>query len=276
MNPLVEIGPGGLAAGYLLLIVPLAILLHLGVPMLRDTGIAVVRMTVQLLFVGVYLDVVFRLNHAGLNLLWLVVMIGVADGAILRGCRLSLPRFAGPLFLALLAGTALPLVVFVGPILRRPGLLDAQYAIPIGGMILGNCLRADIIGLRGFYEAIRREEKLHHLRLAQGARLAEAIRPYMQDAIQQALAPTVASMATIGLVALPGMMTGVILGGADPLTAIQYQIAIMIAIFTGTAMTVYLALAWTRHRSFDAYGLLDRCIFRADPSPPASRTRSMK
>ncbi len=72
-------------------------------------------------------------------------------------------------------------------------------------------------------------------------------------------------LATIGLVALPGMMTGVILGGADPFTAIKYQIAIMIAIFSGTATTVFLAIWLTLRNSFTASGILNRTIFREKP-----------
>ena len=262
MNEMVDIGPWPLAAGYLLLVLPLAILLHQRVPMIRETGIAVARMTVQLLFVGFYLQVVFRMNNPGLNLAWVVVMVGVADGSILRGCRLSTRRFAGPLFLALLAGTAIPVLALVRPVLQRPQILDAQYVIPLAGMVLGNCLRADIIGLRSFYESLARNEKAYQLSLAQGALLPEAVHPYFRDALQAALMPTVAAMATIGLVALPGMMTGVILAGADPLTAIKYQIAIMIAIFSGTATTVFLAIWLTVRSSFSAEGVLARAVFR--------------
>ncbi len=262
MNELVDIGFWPLAVAYLLLILPLAILLLQHVPILKETGIAVVRMTVQLLFVGFYLQILFRLNNPWLNLGWMAVMISVADGSILRSCRLNIRRFAGPVFLALFAGTAIPVLVFVGPILRRPGWLDAQYVIPLAGMVLGNCLRADIIGLGSFYQAIAKGEKAYHQSLAQGARLHEAVHPYFRDALQAALLPTVASMATIGLVALPGMMTGVILAGADPLTAIKYQIAIMIAILSGTAVTVFLAIWLTAKTSFNAYGLLDKGIFR--------------
>jgi len=262
MNEIVDIGFGALAAGYLLLIPPVAILLYLRVPILKATGIAIVRMTLQLLFVGFYLQVVFRLNNPWLNLAWLLVMVGVADGSILRGCRLSLRRFMVPLFIALLAGTAIPVLAFVGPLLQRPNWLDAQYVIPLAGMVLGNCLRADIIGLKHFYEGILKGEKTYHQSLAEGARLNEAVHPYFRDAIEAALLPTVATMATIGLVALPGMMTGVILGGADPFTAIKYQIAIMIAIFSGTAITVFLAIRLTLKSSFSVYGILNRSVFK--------------
>ncbi|OQY07051.1 MAG: ABC transporter [Desulfobacteraceae bacterium 4572_123] len=259
---IVNIGIKPLAAFYLLLIFPLAIMLWFKVPIIGRTLIALVRMTLQLLFVGFYLQVVFDLNSPWLNILWLVVMVTVADFSIARGCDLKPGKFALPLFTALAAGTAIPLLAFVGPLLRRPNIMDAQYVIPIGGMILGNCLRADIIGIKNFYNAIEKSEKVFLHALAQGARLHEAIRPYLRDACQAALLPTVATMGTIGLVALPGMMTGVIMGGADPMTAIKYQIAIMIAIFSGTSITVILAILMTIKSSFTPYGTLDQHAFK--------------
>lgn len=259
----VDISFLSLAAGYGLLIFPLSIILWYRIPIVSDTLLAMLRMTVQLLLVGLYLQVVFSLNNFWLNGVWLLVMVGVADTSITRGCGLRLSRFAGPLFLALLVGTAVPLFFFVVPILGRPHLLDAQYAIPIGGMILGNCLRADIIGVGNFYRSIRKSEKTFLQALAQGARFAEATRPFLRDACLAALAPTVATIATIGLVSLPGMMTGVILGGADPMTAIKYQIAIMIAIFSGTTITVAMAIWLTMKSSFTTYGVLDCRIFKA-------------
>jgi len=155
----------------------------------------------------------------------------------------------------------LPLFYLVGVILTEPGLLEAQYVIPIGGMILGNCLRADVIGVAGFYRSVRKNERSFLLSLAYGASLQEAIRPHFREAFRAALLPTVTSMSTIGLVSLPGMMTGVILGGADPMIAIRYQIAIMIAIFTGTSITVFLAVFFTVRNCFNSYGVPDRNIF---------------
>lgn len=258
----VDIALPWLILGYSLLLVPLGLMLWLRVPLIGRAAYSIARMTVQLLFVGFYLQVLFKLNNPLLNAGWLLVMVVVADLSIVRGCDLRLSRFIGPLFVALAVGTVIPLFFFTGPILRRPHLLDAQYAIPIGGMVLGNCLRADIIGLKSFYEGLKKAENAYLQALAQGARLSEATRPFMREACQAALAPTVATMAVIGLVALPGMMTGVILGGADPMIAIKYQIMIMISIFSGTAITVAMAIWLTMRQSFTAYGILDRRIFK--------------
>ena len=257
-----SISAWGIVAMYGLLAVPFGVLLWARLPILGQAALAIVRMSVQLAFVGVYLEVVFRLNNPWLNLLWLVVMVAVADGSILKGCGLKLRPLAGPLFVALIAGTAVPLFYFMAFILRRSDLLDAQYAIPIGGMILGNCLRADIIGIRTFFQTIQKGEKAYFQRLADGASLAEATRPYLTNALHEAIAPTLATVATMGLVSLPGMMTGVILGGAEPMTAILYQIAIMIAIFTGTAITILLGIRLCRKTGFTRWGTLNPDIFR--------------
>jgi putative ABC transport system permease protein len=219
-------------------------------------------MTIQLLLVGLYLKFVFKQDSIWLNSLWIMVMIGVADISIIRSCGLRLKTFAAPLIPALMMGTLIPLLWLTGFVLRPPHLLEAQYLIPIGGMILGNCLRANIIGIKNFYQSIRRNEKNFHLVLAQGATLKEAVQPYLSESFQAAVAPTVATMMTIGLVSLPGMMTGVIMGGNDPMLAIKYQIGIMIAIFTGTAITVPAAILITLSRSFSRYGILNKNIFK--------------
>ncbi len=257
----IDISAFRLALGYLLLLIPLCILLWMRVPLLGRLAVGVVRMTAQLLFVGLYLELVFEADNFWLTSLWLLIMIGVADMSILKGCRLKARRFAGWLALALLAGTLVPMLYFVGLILEQDNLMKAYYAIPIGGMVLGNCLRANIIGVSRFYQGIRDREREFLHALAQGARLREATRPYFRDALEAALAPTLATMATIGLVSLPGMMTGVILGGGDPMKAIKYQIAIMIAIFSGTAITVALGISLTLYSSFNPYGILDKTIF---------------
>ncbi len=257
-----DIGTIGLLLGYLLLLFPLAFILFYRIKLLKPLTISVVRLTVQLLMVGFYLQLVFKLNAWWLNILWLVVMLVVADVSLLNASRLRLRPFLFPIFVSLAIGTAIPLVYLLGVIVRLPNLLDARYFIPMAGMILGNSLRADIVGLSTFFGSLRTEEKNYLLALSQGATLSEAVRPFLQKAYTASLAPTIATMATIGIVALPGMMTGIILGGTDPFVAIKYQIAIMMAIFSGTALAVILGILLTLKTSFDRYGVLDPDILK--------------
>ncbi len=271
---MIEIQLFDLALGYLLLLIPLSIVLVYCRQLFGNILLAALRMTVQLLFVGFYLQVVFKYNSAWLNSLWLLIMLVVADLSIVRGVNLSAKRFLPALFPALLIGTIVPMLFLTALVLRRDNWLDAQYAIPIGGMILGNCLRADIIGIKTFYEGIRKNEKSWVNSLAYGATLNEAARPYMKDALEASLLPNIATMATIGLVSLPGMMTGIIMGNPNPAGAIRYQIMIMLAIFSGTAATVFIAIRLTMRTSFTPYGVLDRTIFKGDNKPAPKKARS--
>ena len=82
------------------------------------------------------------------------------------------------------------------------------------------------------------------------------MKPYFKDAVLSSINPTLASIETIGLVALPGMMTGQILGGAIPLTAIKYQIAIMLAIFISRYFSAILSIFFTSGIAFDDFDML--------------------
>jgi putative ABC transport system permease protein len=128
-------------------------------------------------------------------------------------------------------------------------------------MLLGNSLRGNIIGISSFYRNIRKDRKYYRYRLSLGATFSESIRPYLRESVQLALRPTIAAMATMGIVALPGMMTGVILGGASPEVAIKYQIMIMIAIVVSTILSVVLTILMTIRSCFTRYGILKDDIF---------------
>lgn len=261
MNDVIDIAPWRLLFGYGLLIFPLGICLWFEIPLVKRLGVSVLRMTVQLLLVGLYLQVLFEYNNPWLNLAWLVVMLTVADLSILCGCHIRIRRFGIPLFTGLIAGIAIPVLILLGLILGLSNVSQAQYLIPLAGMVLGNCLRANIIGISRFYHDIRNQERIYWLSLSQGATRAEALQPYFRRAFQAALGPTTATMATAGLVALPGMMTGIMVNGTGPTVAIKYQIAIMLSIFSGTAITIWVTLWLTAKTSFDAYGVLDKGIF---------------
>ncbi|MBN2701720.1 MAG: ABC transporter permease, partial [Methylothermaceae bacterium] len=141
-------------------------------------------------------------------------------------------------------------------VIRPPLIHDARYLIPLAGMILGNCLQANVIALERFYAAIRKNESEYLTFLLLGATRWEAVRPYFREAVKAAVNPTLASMATLGLVSLPGMMTGQILGGAEPWVAVKYQIAIMVCIFTATTVASILNLALSLTIAFNEFDVL--------------------
>lgn len=222
---------------------------------------SVIRMCLQLGFVGLYLEFLFRFNSPFLNGIYLLIMICIACQAIIRSSRLKLRLMFMPVFFSILIPFSLILIFFNSCVARIDNLFDAKYLIPIGGMLLGNCLRSSIIGLSKFYSSIQEQEKTYLFSLTLlGSRMA-AIKPYFKDSFTAAITPTIASMATIGLVSLPGMMTGQILGGSIPMVAIKYQIAIMFAIFYTEYFSSILCILFSLRFGFNSMDTLNQNIF---------------
>ncbi|WPJ94035.1 ABC transporter permease [Coraliomargarita algicola] len=252
----IDIGWGALLLYYTMLLIPLAIFYSLGLGLTRSLLWAIVRMTVQLFLVGLYLEFLFRTNSLWLNLLWLLVMLSAANFRILGDGGIGLRRFVLPCMWALSATTLTVAGVMILSLIRPDPWYDARYLIPIVGMILGNCLRGNILSVQHFYAGISKDADVYRQRLSMGATRFEALRPWLALAMSNACRQHLASMATVGIVALPGMMTGQILGGATPMVAIKYQLAIMIAIFVSLTLGAYLNLWLTIPRAFDRMGNL--------------------
>ena len=111
-----------------------------------------------------------------------------------------------------------------------------------------------IIGaLNFYYNALIQGQAQYNYALASGATRKEALLPYMKKALKSSFNPLIAQMAVIGLISLPGTMTGQILGGSDPSVAIKYQILIMLCIFTSTIITVTTTIFIANKFAFDGY-----------------------
>ena len=242
-----------LLLGYLLLLIPITGLGYFRTGLIKPTLIAVARMTAQLVLVGLYLEFIFTLNNKWVNLLWVLLMVTFASLAVISRTSLRYKYYLFPVFWATALSLAVIVAYFFVVVLRLENYFEARYLIPITGMLLGNCLNSNIIGLNAYYSRLRLEQQLYRYALANGATRAEALQPFIKDALIKAFNPSIASMAVIGLVSLPGMMTGQILGGSDPVVAIKYQIMIMISIFTASLLTVILTIFFANRYAFDSY-----------------------
>ncbi|MBN2621475.1 ABC transporter permease [candidate division WOR-3 bacterium] len=251
----------GLLLCSILLVIPFVTSILLRMRITRSMGVAVLRMIVQLFLIGIFLKYLFIWNHAFLNVAWLMVMIGVATFNATNKIKLKFHVFVFPTFVAFSAATLLVLLYIMTFVLDVGSIVDARFFVVIGGMLLGNSLRGNIIGIDNFYSLLRRNTNRYQYRLAMGATVLEALFPYFRDSLRSALQPTIATMATMGIVFLPGLMTGQILGGLSPLVAIKYQFVIMVAIFTSTTIAISLTILFTLRTCFDRYGVLRQEVF---------------
>jgi putative ABC transport system permease protein len=251
-----------MALCYLLLLIPLGIAWYFRIGILKRMLIAVFRMSLQLAAVGVALIYLFRWDNPWLNISWVLAAIVFATYSAIHNTELNYRKFALPMFIALVLSAGSILFFFNGILLRLENIFSAQYLIIIGGMLLGNALKGIIIGVGAFYKAIHNNRDRYLYHLAAGAGQMEALIPFFREGMKASLSPSIASMATMGIVFLPGMMTGQIIGGSSPDTAIRYQIAIMITIFVCITLSVVLSVLFSTRNSFDGFGNLREGVFR--------------
>ena len=262
MEKVVDINYFELFAGYALMLIPVLVLWYYKTGILKDTLIAVIRMTVQLLLVGLYLEYFFKLNNALINVVWVIIMSLIASYTIIRRTGLRFRLFFIPVLISGIISIAVTDAYFLGYVIKLNNIFDARYFIPITGMLMGNTLRTVIIALDAYYLRIDDEENYYRWYLANGATRNEALHPFMRDALKKAFNPTIATMAVMGLISLPGMMTGQILGGSDPSVAVKYQIMLLITVFSSAIMNVVLTILFSNRFAFDKYDNLKKDIFR--------------
>ncbi len=254
MNDMVDIKIFDLALGFAILAIPLLVFLYFRVRMVSDLFISIGRMIAQMFLVALYLDWIFEMNNPWINSLWVFIMVLIGAGTIVHRVGISWRIFLFPLILAGLLSMAIIDGFFIGLIIRLDYFFDARYFIPISGMVLGNSINHNIVGLTTYFDGLSKRKELYYFILTNSGSRKEAIRPYIQEAIVKGLNPLLANMSVIGLISLPGMMTGQILGGAPPVTAIKYQVMIMIAIFVGCTLILILSILYSNLLVFDSYG----------------------
>jgi len=253
MNTAIDIRWLDLALGFFLLIIPFFVLWYYKTGLLKPAVISVIRMTLQLLAIGLYLEYIFILNNMWLNLAWVLIMVIIATGTTVKRSNLNSQLYLVPVFVSMVISLVVVDVYFLGFVIKLENLFEAIYLIPITGMLLGNCIRTNILGLSSYYIKLKKEQTLYRYALANGATKKEALFPYMRNSLKTSFAPSIATMAVVGLISLPGMMTGQILGGSSPTVAIKYQIMLMITIFVSSIMTVVLTIFISNRFIFDSF-----------------------
>ncbi|MEF3302814.1 ABC transporter permease [Paenibacillus sp. GYB003] len=202
----------------------------------KDIAVGTIRTAVQLLLVGYVLHFVFDANHPLFIVLIVAVMIAVASRN--AGARAGhIPGIRLRIAISLACTEAVTMALMLGFRIIGP---TPQYIIPVSGITIGssmivcglllNQMKREMESSRGEIEAL----------LALGATARQAIRGASKRSVRASMIPTIDGMKTVGLVQLPGMMTGMIVAGADPIEAVRYQILIMFTLASSAALTAML------------------------------------
>ena len=203
-------------------------------------AVATGRTILQLLVVGYILAAVFAFRNpwAVLAVLGVMLIISaiVARNQISKKIPQLLPLVGG----SILIGTALTLVYTHLLIIQPRVWYEPQYVIPLAGVVLGNAMNGAAIAGERLVSTINSSQLEIETHLSVGASPQQAVAQYRKDAIRAGLIPTINTMMVVGLVTLPGIMAGQLLGGVDPLVAAAYQILIMFMLAFATLITTVL------------------------------------
>jgi putative ABC transport system permease protein len=223
----------------------------------RDLVIASLRGGIQIIGMGFLIFFIFKLEDlllAAVILVFIAGMVAVATYTSAQRAK-DLPSPSRATFWGIIAATLVTLGVMVG--LRilptRP-----EFLIPIAGMVVGNSMIATSLALNRLLSEVRGNRSRIEARMLLGADADTALQPHVRSSVRSSLIPTVDSLKNLGIVFIPGGMTGMLMGGVDPIWAAQYQLVIYFMIFCSCTISTAVASAMaSKQLSADGTTLVD-------------------
>ncbi len=236
--------PLDLAAAALLLLACAAASIALALRVHRPMLIATARMIGQLLLVGLILNKVLALSSGWLTALVVAVMLVAATQAVHARQRHGLAgRWAIGASAAVVGTITMGVTLLaLATALRPDPWHDPRHLIPLTGIVLGAVMNAASLSLHDLFESLRRERASIEARLALGHSHRQAFSHVAQRAVMTGILPTLNQMTAAGIITLPGIMTGQILAGMEPLQAAKYQILLMLLLASGSALAAMAAV----------------------------------
>jgi putative ABC transport system permease protein len=202
----------------------------------KTIAIATVRTVVQLILLGFILRWLFEINDPVVLCLVIAVMMTAAGLAAVGRSERGFSGVHSRAILTLFATGTLTTFTVTGAVVGVEPWHDPQYVIPLMGMVLGNSLTGISLCLDSLLERLSERADEVELALSFGATSREAIAEPLQYATRRGMIPIINAMMVVGIVSLPGMMTGQILAGADPMEAVKYQLVVMFMLVASNAM----------------------------------------
>ncbi|WZE73630.1 ABC transporter permease [Macrococcus sp. CCM 2573] len=222
-----------ISLAFIFVIIPLVMSAVLKLGLEKDVIIAAVRSTIQLMIVGYILTFVFDGNHPIYMFLMILLMIVAATQNIIKKGQ-GIKGITWKIVLTLIVVEVLTIGILTG---FRIIPFEPRYVIPISGMMIGNAMVLSLLFLNRFLSELDQNDEQIELILSLGGTPKQAIHRVLMTSIKNSMIPTIESTKTMGLVQLPGMMSGQIIGGADPLVAAQLQLLIIFLLMTAATLS---------------------------------------
>lgn len=220
--------------------------------LLRTLAIATLRTYLQLIALGFVLTWIFQTHSAWIVLGVFLFMMLMTAQILLNRVTHKPPRLYLSTFTAVFISATVVTFSVTGLIIHVEPWYDARYVLSIGGMVLGNAMNGISLSLERLFDDFnKRADEINQI-LALGGTPWEASQPSIRTALTAGFTPILNSMSAVGLVMIPGMMTGQLLAGAEPIQAAKYQIIVMLMISAATALGSMVSVYLVYKRAFDS------------------------
>lgn len=250
----IDIGPWQLAFCLLFVLAAGAASIWYRLGLGKDLLVGTIRTFAQLFAMGYVLKFVFALDMAAPVIGLFLIMTATAAHLVRGRVKDRAVPLALPVFLSMFISYGLISFLVTAVIVGADPWWTPQYFIPLAGMIVGNSMSAIALSLERMFKDLKERRQVVEMKLCLGATPMEAARDIMADAVRAGMIPSVNSLMGVGLVFLPGMMTGQILAGADPLLSIRYQIVVMLMLVATAALGTVLVTRLIFRRCFTPDG----------------------
>lgn len=214
------------------------------------------RSLMQLIAIGYVLDIVFAIDNWWAVLAILGVMLTIASVVTRNRINQKLKGLLPTVALSLVVSSLFTLAYVILLIVQPDRWYEPQYLIPLAGMLFGNAMNSASLAGERLLNSINQNRLEIETHLCLGATPAQAIATYKKEAVRTGLIPILNNMVVVGLVSLPGMFTGQVLGGSDPLDAASYQILILFAIVLTNIISTILVTQGIYQQFFNKNGQL--------------------
>ncbi len=250
MNQIIDISTGQLLLALLFILIAQAssFIYHLGLN--RDITIGTLRTFSQLFLMGYVLTFILKTSNPWLTLSVFMVMVVSAMFIIKGRVKEKQIPYILPTFLTMFVSYLATALFVSGLVIGITPWWEPRYFIPAGGMVIGNSMSALAISLERLFKDMRQQKDVVEMKLSLGANYREASNDIFRNAVTAGMIPSINAMMGVGLVFIPGMMSGQILAGTDPLIAIRYQIVVMLMLVGSTAVSSVIVMLIIRRRCF--------------------------
>lgn len=248
---IINIAPAGLFVGLIFVFIAGCASIYHTLGLEKDILVGTIRTFAQLFLLGYALKLVFEIDQAALVFLIFVLMTFFAARTIYKRVNEKQVSFFWPVFFSMVISYFFVATMVTAVIVNVSPWWTPRYFIPLSGMVIGNSMNAISLSLERMLGELRSGKKEIEMKLCHGADYKEATGSILSSAMRAGMIPSINAMMAVGLVFIPGMMTGQILSGTDPLIAIRYQIVIMVMLVGSTSIGTLIIVLFVRKMCFN-------------------------